>query len=347
MNPTVSIIIPLYNAEATLDRCLESILSQSLRDIEVVCVNDGSTDGSQEILRQWANRDSRILVRRFEENMGTVLATKLGIRESKGKYVMFLDADDRYLPGACENAVRLIEEYGVDILQFGMKVTTLPGADTRGFEKYIQLPPLMSEGDNILYDCFSMHRITHNLTNKVIRGDLCRAAGAFIPDLWIRQFADLYLAFFFLYRAKTFRSVTDTYYEYMFGSGISTRVPDEEQFADICKSSAILPAIEGFLKREDALEAHRFLLESIGIILKSDVVNKLLVLPEITKETLALTVTSWGSGVLYDFIEAAGLIDLKCKSRYRMVQVLVGKLRKQQNEAPPASPRSINISIST
>lgn len=344
MKPTVSIIIPVYNVEATLDRCLESVLSQSLREIEVLCVNDGSTDGSLDIIRRWAKCDRRVRIRIFEENHGTVLAMKLGLRESSGEYIMFADADDRYLPGAIENAVRLIEEYGVDVLQFGMKITALPGVDTGGFENLIRQQPMTSEGSSILYDCFSMKRFPHNYYNKIYRGDLCRAAGAAMPDLQIRQFADLYLLFFLLYYAKTFRSVSDgPYYEYFFGNGISTHAPDEKQFADLCASSAILPAIEWFLKRENALEQNRFLLDSIGTILKSDVVNKLLTLPEITKETIDLAVKTWGSEVVYDFIKATGLLDIKCSSRYHLVLNLAERIWKRQNGPSASSGATITI----
>ena len=332
MKPTVSVIIPIYDAESTLDRCMESVLTQSFRDIEAVCILDGATEGTMKVLKPWALQDKRVNVLRLEKNNGIVLAMKLGLRESTGDYIMFADADDRYLPGAIENAVRLIRESGTDILQFGMKITALPGAETNGFEKLIRQEVLTSEGDSILYDCFSMHRITHNYYNKIYRGEVCRRAAAAMPDLQIRQFADLYLLFFFLYYAKTFRSVTDgPYYEYFFGNGISTRAPKEKQFAELCASSAILPAIEGFLKRENALEMHESLLESIGDILKSDVVNKLLTLPEITKETIELAVKSWGSEVVYDFIKATGLLDVKCKSRSNLIYALADQIRKQQN----------------
>lgn len=328
MKPTVSIIIPIYNAESTLDRCLESIATQSLREIEVLCILDGPTDGSPEIVKKWVLRDERVKVRRFKDNKGIVLTVKLGLRECTGDYVMFADADDVMLPGAVENAVRLIRDYEADILQFGMKITAVPGVELGDFAKLIRQQPLESEGIDILYDCFSRHRITHNYYNKIYRGEVCRAAGATMPDLRIRQYADLYLIFFFLYHAKRFRSVTEgPYYEYMFGNGISTRAPDEKQFAELCASSAILPAIKWFLKRENALENNRALLESIGTLLKSDVVNKLQKLPEITKETIDLTVKSWGSGVVYEFIRATGLLDVVCPTRQDLVPRLVNQLR--------------------
>jgi glycosyltransferase involved in cell wall biosynthesis len=343
MNPTVSVIIPAYNADATLARCLDSVLTQSLRDIEVVCINDGSTDGSVEVLKQFVSHEARLHVYSFEKNYGTVIATKFGVLNAKGKYVMFVDSDDVLLPGACENLVRLIEKYDVDVLQFGMKITAQPGVDISGFEKLIRQDPMTSEGDRILYDCFALHRFTHNIANKIFRREVCRAAAETMPDLWIRQFADLYLAFFFLYRAKTFRSISDIYYEYMFGNGISTHAPDAKQFADICTSSAILPAIEWFLKRENALDKNQFLLDSIRIILKSDVVNKLLTLPEITEETIELTVKSWGSEVMYDFLAATGLLDIKCETRLNLVSALVNQIRKQNISS--ASGKTATISV--
>ena len=350
------VLIPAYKPEDKMLRLLESLKEyqdaekEADREIDgILVVDDGSTDGSPEIVKRHALQDGRVQVRRFRENKGTVLALKLGVRESRGEYVMFADSDDRYLPGAIENAVRLIREYEVDILQFGMKITPLAGVKTNGFEKLIRQQPMTSEGVKMLYDCFSMRRFPHNVYNKIYRGELCRTAGAAMPELRIRQFTDLYHSFFFLYYAKTFRSVTDgPYYEYMFGNGISTRTPpDEKQFSDLCASSAILPALEGFLKREGALENNRFLLESIKTILKTDVVNKLLTLPEVTKETIELAVKSWGIEVVYNFIRETGLLDVKCASRHKLVPALAEQIRKQQNEPPGSSGKAGTISITT
>ena len=333
--PTLSIIIPFYNTAAYLERCLKSILTQSLRDIEVICINDGSTDGSMKIMRRYITKEKRLHVYSFEKNYGTVIATKLGLLNAKGKYVMFVDSDDVLLPDACENLVRRIEELGVDILQYAINVNVPDGIDISGFLKRLQYKPMSSEGANLLSDCFVLRRFPHNLVNKIYRREVCRAAAEKMPDLHIKQFADLYMMFFILYYAKTFRSVPDgPYYTYYFGIGISTCALDEKLFADVCSSSVILSAIEGFLKWENTLEQNRFLLESIGIVLKSDVINKLLTLPEITKETVDIAVKSWGSGVLYDFIKATGLLDVKCESRYNLVPTLV-KLILKRNAPPP------------
>ena len=331
MNPIASIIIPAYNAEATLDCCLESILTQSLREIEVLCINNGSTDGSTEIIKRWAKQDDRVRIFTFEENNGQVMALKLGIRESTGKYIMFADSDDRLLPGACENAVRLIRKHDVDILQFGVKINALSSEAESIWRNNLSSNEWTSEGFNILYDCYSLHRFRFVIWNKIYRGSVCRTAGASMPDLRVSIDADILQTFFFLYYAKTFRSVTDgPYYEYFVGNGVSTRPPTEKEFAGMCACSAIPPAIEGFLKRENKLETHQFLVESIRIILRSGVLDKLLCLPEITKENVDLAVKSWGSEILYDFIKATGVLDVKCTSRYKLVPALVNQLRKQK-----------------
>jgi len=332
MSPILSIIIPIFNTEAVLARCLNSVLTQSLRDIEVICINDGSTDGSMEILRQFVAHEARLHVYSFEKNYGTVIASKLALLNAKGKYVMFVDSDDVLLPGACENLVRLIEKYDVDVLQFGVRINVTPGTDASFWQKTFAPKDWKSEGVNILYDCYSLHRFPHNIWNKIYRREICHTAAETMPDLDVSQAADVLQTFFFLYYAKTFRSVADgPFYEYFVGNGVSTRRPTEKEFAGMCACSAIPPALEEFLKRENKLEICQFLVESIQIILRSSVLNKLLCLPEITQETIDLAVKSWGNEILYDFIKATGLLDIKCKTRYQLATRLVEENRKLRN----------------
>lgn len=91
----VSVIVPVYNAEKFLGKCIDGILNQSLQEIEVVCVNDGSKDGSKEILDKYSVKDNRIKVF-SQENKGAGAARNYGIREAKGEFVAFMDADDCY-----------------------------------------------------------------------------------------------------------------------------------------------------------------------------------------------------------------------------------------------------------
>ena len=92
-NPLISIVIPVYNVEKYLEKCLKSVLSQNFTDYEIILVNDGSTDTSLEICKSFANSDNRIILI-DKENGGLSDARNQGIIESKGKYIMFLDSDD-------------------------------------------------------------------------------------------------------------------------------------------------------------------------------------------------------------------------------------------------------------
>ena len=95
MQPKVSIVIPCYNVERYVRECMQSVVSQTLQDIEIICINDGSTDSTGEILREFARQDSRInLIER--QNMGVGVARNAGLANAKGEFIAFLDSDDRF-----------------------------------------------------------------------------------------------------------------------------------------------------------------------------------------------------------------------------------------------------------
>lgn len=102
MSPVdLSIIIPIYNAEKYLKKCLDSVLHQTFQNIEVICVNDCSKDRSLEILNSYALKDSRLKIINNETNLGPGANRNIGIKKSQGKYITFIDADDFYLHNDC------------------------------------------------------------------------------------------------------------------------------------------------------------------------------------------------------------------------------------------------------
>lgn len=113
----VSIIIPVYNVEKYLRQCLDSVINQTLRDIEIICINDGSTDGSADILREYSSADGRITVI-TQENRGLSAARNAGIRRAAGKYIYFLDSDDYIEKNAMERLYQQAEGNDLDILYF-------------------------------------------------------------------------------------------------------------------------------------------------------------------------------------------------------------------------------------
>lgn len=90
----ISIIVPIYNVEKYLSQCLNSIINQTLKDIEIICVDDCSNDNSAKILDEYSNKDSRIKVYKNDKNMGQGFSRNLGIKKATGDYIGFIDSDD-------------------------------------------------------------------------------------------------------------------------------------------------------------------------------------------------------------------------------------------------------------
>lgn len=116
--PIVSVVIPVYNAERYLNECLDSLLNQTLKDIEIICVDDGSKDNSLDILKEYAMKDNRIKVV-SQANQGAGLARNAGVELATGKYLSILDADDFFAPDMLLHTVRKAEEDQSEIVVFG------------------------------------------------------------------------------------------------------------------------------------------------------------------------------------------------------------------------------------
>mgnify|MGYP002621263386 CR=1 FL=1 len=115
--PKFSIIIPVYNAEKYLRQCLDSVLAQTERDWECVCIDDGSTDGSAAILDEYAAKDRRFYIV-HKRNEGVAVARNVGLDLARGEWITWLDADDEYAPWRLEEARRIIEREDPDIVRF-------------------------------------------------------------------------------------------------------------------------------------------------------------------------------------------------------------------------------------
>ncbi len=121
--PKVSIVIPVYNMEKYLKECMDSVVNQTMTEIEIICINDGSTDGSLNILKEYAVEDNRIKII-DKKNSGLGPSRNLGLDYVSGECVMFIDSDDRLKPNACEKAYESIKNNNSDIVSFGWQVFT-------------------------------------------------------------------------------------------------------------------------------------------------------------------------------------------------------------------------------
>ena len=113
--PEISIIIPNYNTEKYLSRCLDSLVHQTFKDIEIIVIDDGSKDKSVEIMKEFSQKDDRVKVIE-QQNAGVARARNRGLETATGKYLMFCDSDDWYEPNMCEVMHKTIEKEKVDVV---------------------------------------------------------------------------------------------------------------------------------------------------------------------------------------------------------------------------------------
>lgn len=141
----VSVIVPVYNVEKYLRECLDSIINQTLKDIEIICVDDGSTDSSSEILKEYAERDSRLIII-TKENSGYGSTMNVGIDRACGKYIDFVESDDCVDVAMLEELYELAEKYDLEVLKTDSR-SFIGDGDDRVFTDRSVLP----EKDKGLY----------------------------------------------------------------------------------------------------------------------------------------------------------------------------------------------------
>ena len=114
----VSVIIPVFNADKYIRKCLDSLLNQTLKEIEIICIDDGSTDASYKILEEYASKNARILYQ-SQQNLFAGIARNAGLSRAIGKYVIFLDADDFFAPTMLKELYEEAEKHTAQIVVFG------------------------------------------------------------------------------------------------------------------------------------------------------------------------------------------------------------------------------------
>ena len=129
MNDLITIVVPVYNVEKYLPHTLESICGQTYTNLQILLIDDGSTDDSLAVCHKWARQDNRIQVYE-QENQGVARTRNKGIQLATGKYVMFLDADDWWEPGKLKEQLKRLEETGYVLCSTGRELMKADGSST-------------------------------------------------------------------------------------------------------------------------------------------------------------------------------------------------------------------------
>ena len=202
----ISLIIPVYNVEKYLARCLDSVMKQTFRDLEIICVDDGSTDNSSDILQKYAKKDERIVVI-TQANAGLSAVRNVGISKAKGKYIGFIDSDDWIDFDFCEKLYNCAEKYSADIAVAG--IVRVNGRRKKYFLRFEK-----ETVSNNLQEKFELCDVPERsyVWNKLYRLDKLRECG--LKFLEGHVFEDIIFTPQALYSLGRLVTVPETFYYY-------------------------------------------------------------------------------------------------------------------------------------
>ena len=179
----ISVVVPAYNAVDYLDEALTSIIDQSFKDLEIICVDDGSTDDTLERLEEYASRDSRIQVF-HQENQGPGGATNTGISKASGKYIYLMDADDALDLNALEELHNIMEERDLDFVIF-KAINYDQDTDSYYEDRYFTMPELHECVGDSVFNWRDLGNLIFKMCvtpwSKLYRHDLIKESGAKFP----------------------------------------------------------------------------------------------------------------------------------------------------------------------
>lgn len=193
MEDKISVIVPVYNCAPYLDKCLDSLVSQTYKNIEIILVDDGSTDTGGKICDRRAGTDSRFKVI-HKPNGGLSSARNAGLEIASGNYFMFVDSDDWVEPEFCEKALQEIKSKGVSIVSFGLRFVYNDHTES----KAIKEPRCISASDAILYTINEEEPIYNYVCNKIFSCSLFD--GIIFPEGY--RFEDIAVMYLLFDRAK-------------------------------------------------------------------------------------------------------------------------------------------------
>lgn len=224
--PLVSVLIANYNNAAYLGKCISSLLMQTLKNIEIVIVDDCSTDASCEVIGRYASQDKRIKLFRNDRNLGTMLGRKKAVELASAQYIMFVDPDDFYSPDACEKLYAKILE-GYDFVRGGINVIASPDSDSAEVAHLIRF---MNGGsgreysnDELIDYTFIKRSLPWNIWGAIMLREIALKAFSELENFFCIRAEDVYAMLAIIRNSRSMYKIPDRIYNYHFGIGISTK----------------------------------------------------------------------------------------------------------------------------
>ena len=252
MENKISVIVPVYNVEKYVKRCIDSILNQTYKNLEVILINDGSTDKSGYICDMYARKDDRIKVI-HQMNKGVSKARDSGIKESSGEYILFIDSDDWIECNALEVLMNNVKYEEIDILIYGYKMEFIQ----KDNKKTKIVTPEKKFYKTVLdylddFDIYRTNGLFGYCWNKMYKADIIRKNKVFFGEFIFPE--DLYFNFKVLSYCKNIKIINESFYHYMHKSEITlSKVKKDE----IIVMNQIYDNTVEFLKKMNSYENNK------------------------------------------------------------------------------------------
>ena len=217
MSDLVSIVVPMYNAEKTIRRCIGSLVAQSYTEIEIIMVDDGSTDGTIDIIKKYMENNEKIKLIEFA-HVGSNFARREGVKNATGKYLMFVDADDYIKKDAVSILVEAFKRSRVDVIKYNAEYYP-NGGIVLPVQKYIKNKKIINNSDvmSLLLTTYTLN----NLWSQIYTMDAVKRAAVFRYDL---VFAEDFLANLEIHKKTNRMLIMDNVlYYYCDNTGSTTR----------------------------------------------------------------------------------------------------------------------------
>ena len=264
--PAISIVVCVYNVKPYLAECLDSLLGQTFKAIEIVCVDDGSTDGSSETLDVYQKKDTRLNVIHLSKNRGSGYARKIGVEHAKGGYIMFCDSDDTFKANACQCVYEEIQAERTDIIQFETEIVWCgehSASEKKGLINVLK-PYYKTFSGDLCTACFKEKKWSYTMWNKAYDAEICKKAYADVCDDRIIVSEDLYAAFLIHFYARTYKGIHGKLYAYNFGRGVTGgRRLNLTQFKNHATSLKIIKALLDFSDEKGLDTKHKEMIRNI------------------------------------------------------------------------------------
>lgn len=258
-NMKLSVIICTFNVEKYVRECINSVLSQKYNSMEIICIDDCSTDQTGQILEEYSNSPQIKIIHNMY-NRSSSYCRKLGIQLAQGEYIMFLDGDDEYAPDICSYLVSKMDQQRVDMIHFGTEVIPELGVSPSAvawFEKFSSPYLGKLENSSVFEGCFSKKLYRFNIWNKIYRADVCKLASTYIDDGYHPKAQDLLLFFIISFLSKSYMGIAKKGYKYHYGRGITGRKSNDlVAFSKICTQSEIADLCKKFLSKCNSLSKY-------------------------------------------------------------------------------------------